>query len=283
MAARKKPAAPATPEHSSFQQEVWHTLSRIDCSAHIQSISHGSYSLSYLSWAWAWGYLMEFYPESSYHWPATLWHPGGSAEVTTILTMRRSVLCEGEQTFDRVMTLPVMDQKNRAIANPDSRQISDAKMRCLVKAMALVGLGHYIYAGEDLPMNDGAQSLPPQQVVAMLDKQAETQEPVMPAPVPVPEPAPEPEQATSPDFIDVEPPPHMTPAELAAIGDHKCFVDGCEQLVLKMMGSRADLLAIWNGNLPRIETIKAEAPTEYERLAAVFKARQQAIKDGEAS
>ena len=35
--------------------------------------------------------------------------------------------------------------------NPTSRQISDAKMRCLVKCIAMFGLGHYIFAGEDLP------------------------------------------------------------------------------------------------------------------------------------
>jgi hypothetical protein len=52
------------------------------------------------------------------------------------------------------MWLPVMNYKNEAIANPDARAISDTKMRCLVKAFAVLGLGHYIYAGEDLPSND---------------------------------------------------------------------------------------------------------------------------------
>ena len=49
------------------------------------------------------------------------------------------------------MWLPVMDNRNNAISNPTSRQISDAKMRCLVKCIAMFGLGHYIFAGEDLP------------------------------------------------------------------------------------------------------------------------------------
>ena len=44
-----------------------------------------------------------------------------------------------------------MDYRHKAIANPDARSISDAKMRCLTKCFALFGLGHYIYAGEDLP------------------------------------------------------------------------------------------------------------------------------------
>jgi len=45
----------------------------------------------------------------------------------------------------------VMDYKNNSIANPTSRQVSDTRMRCLVKCMAMFGLGHYIYAGEELP------------------------------------------------------------------------------------------------------------------------------------
>tara|TARA_R110000824_G_scaffold158571_1_gene332562 strand:- start:90 stop:419 length:330 start_codon:yes stop_codon:yes gene_type:complete len=49
------------------------------------------------------------------------------------------------------MWLPVMDNRNKSIANPSSRDISDARMRCLVKAIAMHGLGAYIYAGEDLP------------------------------------------------------------------------------------------------------------------------------------
>jgi hypothetical protein len=48
------------------------------------------------------------------------------------------------------MWLPVMDYKNNAIKNPDARKISDTKMRTLVKCLAMFGLGHRIYAGEDI-------------------------------------------------------------------------------------------------------------------------------------
>jgi hypothetical protein len=47
-----------------------------------------------------------------------------------------------------------MDYRHKAIANPDARSISDAKMRCMVKCFALFGLGHYIYSGEDLPAKE---------------------------------------------------------------------------------------------------------------------------------
>ena len=46
-------------------------------------------------------------------------------------------------------TLAVMDFKNKAVTAPDSTQINKAHKRCFVKALALHGLGLYIYAGED--------------------------------------------------------------------------------------------------------------------------------------
>jgi hypothetical protein len=50
--------------------------------------------------------------------------------------------------------LPVMDHRNKAIPNPDAFQANVAMQRCLVKAIALHGLGLYIYAGEDLPVGE---------------------------------------------------------------------------------------------------------------------------------
>lgn len=46
---------------------------------------------------------------------------------------------------------PVLDAKNRPIFEPTSFDINASIQRALVKAIALHGLGLYIYAGEDLP------------------------------------------------------------------------------------------------------------------------------------
>ena len=61
-------------------------------------------------------------------------------------------IIDGEREANRLMWLPVMDNRNQAIPNPNTRQISDSKMRCLVKALALFGLGLDVYAGSDIPM-----------------------------------------------------------------------------------------------------------------------------------
>jgi hypothetical protein len=54
----------------------------------------------------------------------------------------------------RTAQLPIMDNRNKAIANPDSFQVNTAMQRCLAKAISLHGIGLYIYAGEDLPEAD---------------------------------------------------------------------------------------------------------------------------------
>ena len=46
---------------------------------------------------------------------------------------------------------PVLDGRNRPLIAPNSFDINTSIQRALVKAIALHGLGLYIYAGEDLP------------------------------------------------------------------------------------------------------------------------------------
>lgn len=51
----------------------------------------------------------------------------------------------------RTAFLPVMNNNNQPVANPDANQVNKAMQRCLVKAIALHGIALYIYEGEDLP------------------------------------------------------------------------------------------------------------------------------------
>ena len=120
------------------KKSVWATLSSIDCSAKVEQKG----KLTYLSWAWAWQTLMEHYPESTYEYAEPLCITNDTVEVNVALTV------EG---ITHAMWLPVMDNRNKSIVNPTTRDISDARMRCLVKCIAMFGLGIYIYAGEDLP------------------------------------------------------------------------------------------------------------------------------------
>jgi hypothetical protein len=54
-----------------------------------------------------------------------------------------------------------MDHRNKAIPSPDAMQVNTAMQRCLAKAIALHGIGLYIYAGEDLPETEGNAATAP--------------------------------------------------------------------------------------------------------------------------
>jgi len=122
---------------------IWSTLSKIDVSEHVEKKNN----LTYLSWAWAWGTLMKHYPDTGYSFTDRNF-PDGTMEITCAVTI---LVTSSSLPVTRTMWLPVMNHKNQAIANPDAFQINTAKMRCLTKCFAMFGLGHYIYAGEDLP------------------------------------------------------------------------------------------------------------------------------------
>ena len=49
---------------------------------------------------------------------------------------------------------PILGSNNKPLLAPNSFDINTSLQRCLVKAIALHGLGLYIYAGEDLPDAD---------------------------------------------------------------------------------------------------------------------------------
>ena len=102
--------------------------------------------LSYLSWAWAWAEALKADPKAFFRVEMfdckCYMEINGTAMVFVTVTM-----------FDKPMTcqLPVMDYRNKAIPNPDAFAVNTAIMRCMTKALALPGLGLYLYSGEDVP------------------------------------------------------------------------------------------------------------------------------------
>ena len=100
--------------------------------------------LTYLSWAWAVDTLLQHDPSAVWEFP----EPKYFGETVMVFC---NVTAFGKTMK---MQLPVMDNRNNAINNPDARKISDATMRCLAKCIACFGIGLYIYAGEDLPTGE---------------------------------------------------------------------------------------------------------------------------------
>lgn len=96
---------------------------------------------TYLSWAWAVDQLLQADPMATWDYQAPMQF-GDTLMVFCSVT-----------AFGKTMTaqLPVLNAQNKAIANPDSFAVNTAMQRCLAKAIALHGIGLYIYAGEDIP------------------------------------------------------------------------------------------------------------------------------------
>jgi len=142
-------------------KQIWDKLSKIDVNKHTEKRG----KLTYLSWAWAWGIMMDNYPDLTVKWQGKLDENGVMRDVNIYPDGTATVNCTvtiGDVT--REMWLPVMDYMHKAIVSPDARKISDTKMRCFTKCFAMFGLGHYIYAGEDVPEQE--EVVPVQQATA---------------------------------------------------------------------------------------------------------------------
>jgi hypothetical protein len=164
---------------SEKQKSVFETLSAINVNDKVEKKN----GLTYLSWAWAWGEVKKVYPDATYQVlrdPNTA-KPYFYDESLGYIVMTTATI-QG-QTLE--MWLPVMDGANKAMkTQPYSYQgvkwengrktiiektceaadmfdINKTLMRCLVKNLAMFGLGHYIFAGEDLPESDEAPQRTP--------------------------------------------------------------------------------------------------------------------------
>jgi len=136
------------------KKSVFERLSAINVNEHVEKKK----DLTYLSWAWAWAVTKRECPDATYKLLPTEYDEVLGFMVNTEVTI------EGETL---PMWLPVMDGANKSmlktsytystkygdktVESATTFDINKTLMRCLVKNLAMFGLGIYIYAGEDLP------------------------------------------------------------------------------------------------------------------------------------
>jgi hypothetical protein len=131
-------------------------LSSINVSAYVDQKGQ----FSYLSWPYAVSQLRQFDP-------AATWEVRRFAGLPYLVT-DLGVFVEVAVTVQGITLSqihPVLDGKNRPLQVPTSFDINTSIQRCLVKAIALHGLGLNIYAGEDLPIVDGDETSKPTDAV----------------------------------------------------------------------------------------------------------------------
>jgi len=99
---------------------------------------------TYLSWAWAVDQLLQLDPSATWRYDQPMAFGDTLMVFCTVTAFGKNMTAQ----------LPVMNNQNKAMSNPDAFAVNTAMQRCLAKAIALHGLGLYIYAGEDLPDAD---------------------------------------------------------------------------------------------------------------------------------
>lgn len=119
--------------------------------------------LNYLSWAWAWAEVKKIDENANYEIKMFDNKPYLFDEDLGYMVMTTMTINE----ITHEMWLPVMNSKNKAMKNKEYQyttksgtytveqasmfDVNKTLMRCLVKNIAMFGLGLILYTGEDLP------------------------------------------------------------------------------------------------------------------------------------
>lgn len=143
-------------------KSVFETLFEINVNDHIEKKK----DLTYLSWPYAWAEVKKKYPSATYKI-----HLFGEKQLPYVFDESTGYMVFTSVTIENLthtMWLPVMDSANKTMKSASYTyntkfkkdipveaatmfDVNKAIMRCLVKNLAMFGLGLYIYSGEDLP------------------------------------------------------------------------------------------------------------------------------------
>ena len=133
-------------------------LNKVDVSKWVEKKG----KFNYLSWAYAVRELKKVCPNATW---GVVRAEDGSPFMQTPCGYFVEVWVEVEGC-ELSQVHPVLDNKNQPIDTPNAFNINTSIARALTKAIALHGLGLYIFAGEDLPEPD---MLTPKEIDNILD------------------------------------------------------------------------------------------------------------------
>ena len=128
---------------ASNESNYFVELSKINVNEHVERKGQ----FSYLSWPFAVSQLRQFDPVATWQVLRFDGLPYLNTEAGCFVEV---AVCVRGVSLSQIH--PVLDSKNRPILAPTAFDINTSIQRCLVKAIALHGLGLYLYSGEDLPL-----------------------------------------------------------------------------------------------------------------------------------
>ena len=132
------------------RENTFEKLNKVD----VSKFTEKKGQFNYLSWAHAVRELLKACPEAT--WEVHLFENADGTKQPYMKNGTGSYV-QVSVNVDNVVRSqihPVLDHRNQPIDNANAFQINTSIQRCLAKAIALHGLGLYIFAGEDLPEAD---------------------------------------------------------------------------------------------------------------------------------
>jgi hypothetical protein len=131
-----------TPNPTTVSVNHFARMNAINVNEHIEKKG----GFSYLSWPYAVAQLR--LADATATWEVQRFHGLPYLATETGVFVEVAVTVQGVRLSQ---IHPVLDSRNRPLLAPSAFDINTSLQRCLVKAIALHGLGLYVYAGEDLP------------------------------------------------------------------------------------------------------------------------------------
>ena len=229
-------------------------------------------NLSYISWAMAWSALCDIYPDATFEkhcneqgFPYFKDEQGWCFTKVTVIVNGKSI----------TEMLPVLNNYNKPIKNPDSSDVNTSLQRCLAKAVALHGLGVHVYSGEDIaeiPDNLGEEDAKPKEIQKPELKKVEEEVKKVE------------EKTSKPDTLTIEVPDKGTfkkvdtDVDIKEVGQYgEKIIEVYKDIALPQIKTTDDLVSYYKREEATLENLKQNAIDVYDIIIHAFTERKEQI------
>ena len=247
---------------------AWKQLKAVD----IKDMIEKKGKFSYISWAMAWSALCDIYPDATmekhcneHGFPVFKDENGWCFTKVTVTVNGKSI----------TEMLPVLNNFNKPIKNPDSMDINSSLQRCLAKAIALHGLGVHVYSGEelvDIPDNLGEEDAKPKAIHKSEVKKVEEEVKKVE------------EKASTVDTLKIEVPEKGkstkvdTNVDMKKVGEYgEKIIEVYEKLALPKIETVDALNSYYKREQSTLQNLKQNAEDVYDKIIDLFKQRKEQL------
>ena len=247
---------------------AWKQLKAVD----IKDMIEKKGKFSYISWAMAWSALCDIYPDATmekhcneHGFPVFKDENGWCFTKVTVTVNGKSI----------TEMLPVLNNFNKPIKNPDSMDVNSSLQRCLAKAIALHGLGVHVYSGEDIvdiPDNLGEEDAKPKAIQKSEVKKVEEEVKKVE------------EKASTADTLKIEVPEKGkstkvdTNVDMKKVGEYgEKIIEVYEKLALPKIETVEALNSYYMREQETLNNLKQNALDVYDKIIDLFKQRKEQL------